>query len=129
MCVRLFAKGRDAGFCEEHLLTLDLLYSGHGAQTMLQHDHLGFPMFVHANLLKQIPSGVGRGFTWGRTRQTGLFNGGDPLVEGGEGSGDVDADSAFSRPALSACHAGIVRYHEADSHVPRAMGSDRQCAL
>lgn len=59
---------------------------------MLQHDHLGFPLFVHANLLKQIPSGVGRGYTWGRTRQTGLFNSGDPLIEGGEGSGDVEAD-------------------------------------
>ena len=29
--------------------------------TMLQNDHLGKPMFVHANLLKQIPSGVGPG--------------------------------------------------------------------
>jgi hypothetical protein len=28
---------------------------------MLQNDHLGKPMFVHANLLKQIPSGVGPG--------------------------------------------------------------------
>lgn len=63
---------------------------------MMQHDHLGYPMFIHANLLKQIPSGVGRGFTWGRTRQTGLFNGGDPLVEGGEGSGDVEADREYS---------------------------------
>jgi alpha 1,2-mannosyltransferase len=26
-------------------------------------------MFVHYNLLKQIPSGVGRGFSWGRTKQ------------------------------------------------------------
>jgi len=66
--------------------------SGFCGHTMLQHDHLGYPIFVHANLLKQIPSGVGRGFTWGRTRQTGLFNGGDPHIEGGEGSGDVEAD-------------------------------------
>lgn len=41
-------------------------------------------------------SGVGRGYTWGRTRQTVLFNGGNPNSEGGEGSGDVDADSTSS---------------------------------
>lgn len=64
---------------------------------MMQYDHLGYPMFVHANLLKQIVSGIRRGFTWGRTRQTGLFNGGDPLVEGGEGGGDVEADSELIR--------------------------------
>ncbi|GAA5911619.1 hypothetical protein JCM5296_001615 [Sporobolomyces johnsonii] len=43
--------------------------SGFCGHTMLQNDHLGKPMFVHANLLKQIPSGVGRGFAWGRHRQ------------------------------------------------------------
>ncbi|TNY23116.1 family 71 glycosyltransferase [Rhodotorula diobovata] len=31
--------------------------SGFCGHTMLQHDHLGKPLFVHANLLKQIPSG------------------------------------------------------------------------
>lgn len=32
------------------------------------------PLVVHYNLLKQIPSGVGRGFSWGRTKQLPLFN-------------------------------------------------------
>ncbi|KAK4688144.1 alpha 1,2-mannosyltransferase, partial [Tremellales sp. Uapishka_1] len=44
------------------------------AHTMLQHDSWGEPLFVHYNLLKQIPSGVGRGFSWGRTKQLPLFN-------------------------------------------------------
>ncbi|WVQ97918.1 hypothetical protein IAU59_005035 [Kwoniella sp. CBS 9459] len=44
------------------------------AHTMLQHDSWGEPLFVHYNLLKQIPSGVGRGFSWGRTKQMPLFN-------------------------------------------------------
>lgn len=44
------------------------------AHTMLQHDAWGQPLFVHYNLLKQIPSGVGRGFSWGRTKQMPLFN-------------------------------------------------------
>ena len=39
------------------------------AHTMQQYDGEGKPAFVHYNLLKQIPSGVGRGFTWGRTKQ------------------------------------------------------------
>ncbi|GAA5929822.1 hypothetical protein JCM3775_006564 [Rhodotorula graminis] len=43
--------------------------SGFCGHTMLQNDHLGKPMFVHANLLKQIPSGVGPGNAWGRHRQ------------------------------------------------------------
>ncbi|GAA5998961.1 uncharacterized protein JCM10292_005826 [Rhodotorula paludigena] len=43
--------------------------SGFCGHTMLQNDHLGRPLFVHANLLKQIPSGVGKGFAWGRHRQ------------------------------------------------------------
>lgn len=68
--------------------------TGFCGHTMLQHDHLGYPLFVHQNLLKQIPSGIGRGSTWGRTRQTTLFNTGNPDVEGGEGGGDVEADSA-----------------------------------
>jgi alpha 1,2-mannosyltransferase len=41
---------------------------------MLQHDSWGEPLFVHYNLLKQIPSGIGRGFSWGRTKQLPLFN-------------------------------------------------------
>ncbi|OCF42356.1 hypothetical protein I317_03860 [Kwoniella heveanensis CBS 569] len=44
------------------------------AHTMLQHDSWGEPLFVHYNLLKQIPSGVGRGYSWGRTKQMPLFN-------------------------------------------------------
>ncbi|GAA5821126.1 hypothetical protein JCM11251_001976 [Rhodosporidiobolus azoricus] len=43
--------------------------SGFCGHTMLQNDHLGKPLFVHANLLKQIPSGIGKGFAWGRHRQ------------------------------------------------------------
>ncbi|KWU42940.1 hypothetical protein RHOSPDRAFT_20358, partial [Rhodotorula sp. JG-1b] len=35
--------------------------SGFCGLTMLQNDHLGRPMFVHYNLLKQVTSGVGRG--------------------------------------------------------------------
>lgn len=42
--------------------------SGFCGHTMLQHDHLGRPLFVHANLLKQIPSGVGKGYAWGKSR-------------------------------------------------------------
>jgi alpha 1,2-mannosyltransferase len=36
---------------------------------MMQYDHFGDPTFVHYNLLKQIPSGVRRGFSWGRTKR------------------------------------------------------------
>ncbi|KAK4046908.1 hypothetical protein OIO90_006390 [Microbotryomycetes sp. JL221] len=42
--------------------------TGFCGHTMLQHDHLGRPLFVHANLLKQIPSGIGPGYAWGRTK-------------------------------------------------------------
>lgn len=41
-------------------------FCGH---TMQQYDHAGRPAFIHYNLLKQIPSGVYRGFSWGRTKQ------------------------------------------------------------
>ena len=44
------------------------------AHTMMQHDSWGEPLFVHYNLMKQIPSGIGRGFSWGRTKQLPLFN-------------------------------------------------------
>ncbi|KAF8577361.1 glycosyltransferase family 71 protein [Ramaria rubella] len=43
------------------------------AHTMQQYDHAGRPMFIHYNLLKQIPSGVFLGFTWGRTKQLSAF--------------------------------------------------------
>jgi len=46
----------------------------HCGHTMLQHDSWGAPLFVHYNLLKQIPSGIGRGFSWGQTKQLPLFN-------------------------------------------------------
>ncbi|KAM0790329.1 hypothetical protein ACM66B_003214 [Microbotryomycetes sp. NB124-2] len=46
--------------------------TGFCGHTMLQHDHLGRPLFVHANLLKQIPSGIGPGYAWGRTRSVRL---------------------------------------------------------
>lgn len=76
------------------------------AHTMLQHDSWGEPLFVHYNLLKQIPSGVGRGYSWGRTKQLPLFNLWPatpstarlheplekPLDEGLSGLGDVDCD-------------------------------------
>lgn len=42
--------------------------SGFCGHTMLQHDTLGRPIFVHMNLLKQIPSGIRRGTTFQRTR-------------------------------------------------------------
>jgi alpha 1,2-mannosyltransferase len=43
------------------------------SHTMQQFDNAGRPAFVHYNLLKQIPSGVGRGFSWGRTKQVTAF--------------------------------------------------------
>lgn len=76
------------------------------AHTMVQHDSWGDPLFVHYNLLKQIPSGVGRGFSWGRTKQLPLFNTwpalpstarlGEPEEKPNDdafpGAGDVDCD-------------------------------------
>lgn len=70
---------------------------------MLQHDAYGEPMFVHYNLLKQIPSGVGKGFSWGRSKQFPMFNdypvspatarlGGSNIDDGRGGQGDVDCD-------------------------------------
>ncbi|KAL7416020.1 mannosyltransferase putative-domain-containing protein [Mrakia frigida] len=41
--------------------------------TMMQYDHLGAPLFVHYNLLKQVGGGIYRGFSWGRTKQFPLF--------------------------------------------------------
>lgn len=60
-------------------------------------------MFVHYNLLKQIPSGVGKGFSWGRMKRFPMFDdfppsgatarlGGGVLDDGLGGSGDVDCD-------------------------------------
>ncbi|KAK4705368.1 hypothetical protein P7C70_g837, partial [Phenoliferia sp. Uapishka_3] len=48
--------------------------SGFCGHTMLQADHIGRPLFVHANLLKQIPSGVGKGFAWGKSRAMRSFS-------------------------------------------------------
>ncbi|KAK6903885.1 hypothetical protein I203_107395 [Kwoniella mangroviensis CBS 8507] len=76
------------------------------SHTMLQHDSWGEPLFVHYNLLKQIPSGVGRGFSWGRTKQLPLFNtwpatpstarldepSRKPADDNKPGLGDVDCD-------------------------------------
>jgi len=70
---------------------------------MLQHDAYGEPMFVHYNLLKQIPSGVRKGFSWGRMKRLPMFDDypaspatarlGGPLNDDGlGGSGDVDCD-------------------------------------
>jgi alpha 1,2-mannosyltransferase len=50
------------------------------AHTMQQYDHAGRPMFIHYNLLKQIPSGVFLGFTWGRTKQVTAFPSNDRLL-------------------------------------------------
>jgi len=44
-------------------------FTGFCGHSMIQHDHLGRPLFNHANLLKQIPSGVRQGYAWGRSRQ------------------------------------------------------------
>ncbi|WVR04521.1 hypothetical protein IAU60_001525 [Kwoniella sp. DSM 27419] len=76
------------------------------AHTMLQHDSWGEPLFVHYNLLKQIPSGVGRGYSWGRTKQLPLFNTwpatpatarlgepeSKPADDDAPGLGDIDCD-------------------------------------
>ncbi|EJT50851.1 hypothetical protein A1Q1_07959 [Trichosporon asahii var. asahii CBS 2479] len=42
--------------------------------SMVQSDPWGMPAFVHYNLLKHVPSGVGRGFSWGRQKQMPLFD-------------------------------------------------------
>lgn len=42
--------------------------------SMIQSDPWGSPAFVHYNLLKHVPSGVGRGFSWGRQKQMPLFD-------------------------------------------------------
>lgn len=60
-------------------------------------------MFIHYNLLKQIPSGVRKGFSWGRMKRFPMFNdypaspatarlGGTEMDDGLSGSGDVDCD-------------------------------------
>jgi hypothetical protein len=70
---------------------------------MLQHDAYGEPMFVHYNLLKQIPSGVRKGFSWGRMKRLPMFDdypaspstarlGGEMTDDGLGGGGDVDCD-------------------------------------
>lgn len=106
------------GICQ---LTLIAVSGEFCAHTMLQHDAWGEPLcrlfrsrlmraltssVVHYNLLKQIPSGVGRFFSWGRTKQLPLFNTfpalpstarlGEPLEKPNDddrrGLGDVDCD-------------------------------------
>jgi alpha 1,2-mannosyltransferase len=75
-------------------------FCGH---TMLQHDAYGEPMFIHYNLLKQIPSGVRKGFSWGRMKRFPMFDdypaspatarlGGRSVDDGMGGGGDVDCD-------------------------------------
>jgi hypothetical protein len=56
------------------LLTICIAASGWCGHTMTQFDAYGDPLFVHYNLMKQIPSGIGRGFSWGRMKQMPLFN-------------------------------------------------------
>ncbi|OAV96985.1 hypothetical protein PTTG_00082 [Puccinia triticina 1-1 BBBD Race 1] len=46
--------------------------SGYCGHTMLQHDVMGRPLFIHMNLLKQIPSGITRGTTFKRTRTVNI---------------------------------------------------------
>ncbi|KAJ9092567.1 hypothetical protein QFC21_006798 [Naganishia friedmannii] len=48
--------------------------SGWCGHTMTQFDAYGDPLFIHYNLMKQIPSGIGRGFSWGKMKQMPLFN-------------------------------------------------------
>lgn len=71
---------------------------------MIQHDHLGEPLFVHANLLKRILGDFkAGGGTWARTRQLALpafpppVSTGPGLGEGGEGAakGQVEAGVRF----------------------------------
>ncbi len=59
------------------------------AHTMLQHDAWGQPLFVHYNLLKQIPSGIGRGYSWGRTKHMPLFDH-NPPTEAQAIDGDLE---------------------------------------
>lgn len=80
--------------------------TGFCCHTMMQSDAWGAPLFVHYNLLKQIPSGVGLGFTWGQTKQMPLFDTfpatpatarlGEPLERPNDddrrGLGDIDND-------------------------------------
>ncbi|TXT06091.1 hypothetical protein VHUM_03564 [Vanrija humicola] len=76
------------------------------ALSMIQHDAWGVPLFVHYNLMKTVPSGIGYGFSWGRSKQMPLFNTwpaspatarlGEPRIKPEDGDkrglGDVDCD-------------------------------------
>lgn len=76
------------------------------ALSMIQHDAWGVPLFVHYNLMKTVPSGIGLGFSWGRSKQLPLFNTwpatpstarlGEPRIRPQDGDkpglGDVDCD-------------------------------------
>ena len=65
---------------------------------MTQFDAYGDPLFIHYNLMKQIPSGIGRGFSWGRMKQMPLFN-------------------AFP-PERKHAHAHELSYSDHDLHLP-----------
>lgn len=58
---------------------------------MQQYDHAGRPMFIHYNLLKQIPSGVYLGYTWGRTKQLTSFPSNSSLQWNAPASGRAHA--------------------------------------
>ncbi|GHJ88582.1 hypothetical protein NliqN6_4984 [Naganishia liquefaciens] len=72
--------------------------SGWCGHTMTQFDAYGDPLFIHYNLMKQIPSGIGRGFSWGRMKQMPLFN-------------------AFP-PERKHAHAHELSYSDHDLHLP-----------
>ena len=94
--------------------------------TMLQHDAYGEPMFVHYNLLKQIPSGVRKGFSWGRMKRLPMFDdypalpstarlGGKLNDDGLGGGGDVDCDML-----ADADEAGVTRASAPEEVMRRA---------
>lgn len=74
------------------------------AHTMQQYDHEGRPLFIHYNLLKQIPSGVYLGYTWGRTKQIASYPTGNGLTL------DTNHTSASSNPSSSTPPKGYVPY-------------------
>ncbi|KAL8278621.1 hypothetical protein RQP46_008913 [Phenoliferia psychrophenolica] len=54
-------------------------FCGH---TMVQPDHRGRPMFVHANMIKQIPDGeVHEGFAWGQSKVMRAFRFDEPRTD------------------------------------------------
>lgn len=73
------------------------------SHTMQQFDSDGRPAFVHYNLLKQIPSGVGRGYSWGRTKQMKKYPHGDlpPTPKHGL-KGLNNTDVSYAEPGYKA---------------------------